>query len=148
MREWERRVLLWAIDQKWMEQLADMDYLREHIGLRGYAHQDPFVEYSREAYEMFQAMLQRVREETLRWVFYFEPVAEEAAASQQVRVHVVSEVSAGEGGDGSGGTATRTRRATKQRPAKTSRKVGPNDPCPCGSGKKYKKCCMLKEQQG
>ncbi|MFA0754015.1 MAG: hypothetical protein IMHGJWDQ_001798, partial [Candidatus Fervidibacter sp.] len=144
MREWERRVLLWAIDQKWMEHLADMDYLREHIHLRAYGQQDPLVEYRREAYEMFQAMLQRVREETLRWVFYTEPVAEETAATTgQVRVQVVTEESAG---DGSGGTATRTRRATKQRPAKTSRKVGPNAPCPCGSGKKYKKCCMLKEQ--
>jgi len=147
MREWERRVLLWVIDQKWMEQLADMDYLREHIHLRAYAQQDPLVEYRREAYEMFQAMLQRVREETLRWVFYAEPVVEEAAATQQVRVHVVSEVSSGDGGDSGDGTAMRTRRATKQKPVKTARKVGPNDPCPCGSGKKYKKCCMLKERQ-
>jgi preprotein translocase subunit SecA len=147
MREWERRVLLWVIDQKWMEQLADMDYLREHIHLRAYAQQDPLVEYRREAYEMFQAMLQRVREETLRWVFYAEPVVEEAAATQQVRVHVVSEVSGSDGGDSGDGTATRTRRATKQKPVKTARKVGPNDPCPCGSGKKYKKCCMLKERQ-
>jgi preprotein translocase subunit SecA len=144
LRDFERRVLLWAIDQKWMEHLADMDYLREHIHLRAYGQQDPFVEYQREAYEMFQAMLQRIREETLRWVFFAEPAPAEAA--QQVRVQVVSEVSAGDG-DNASGDGVRTRRASKQRPVRSSRKVGPNDPCPCGSGKKYKKCCMLKEQQ-
>lgn len=149
MRALERRSLLWVIDQKWMEQLADMDYLREHIGLRGYAQQDPLVEYRREAYEMFQAMLQRVREETLRWVFYFEPVVEEAVTPQRVRVRVVSEISGSGDEDESGsGTATKTKRATKQKPVKATKKVGPNDPCPCGSGKKYKKCCMLKERQG
>jgi preprotein translocase subunit SecA len=93
---------------------------------------------------MFQAMLQRIREETLRWVFFAEPAPVEAA--QQVRVQVVSEVSAGDG-DNASGDGVRTRRASKQRPVRSSRKVGPNDPCPCGSGKKYKKCCMLKEQQ-
>lgn len=127
-----------------MEHLADMDYLREHIHLRAYAQQDPFVEYQREAYEMFQAMLQRIREETLRWVFFAEPEPMESA--QQVQVQVVSEISAGEVGNASGDGA-RTRRASKQRPVRSGRKVGPNDPCPCGSGKKYKKCCMLKEQQ-
>lgn len=148
LRDWERRVLLWVIDRKWMEQLADMDYLREHIHLRAYAQQDPLVEYRREAYEMFQAMLQRVREETLRFVFYSEPVVEEAAATQQVRVQVVSEVGGeGDSNEGGGGATVQTKRATKQKPVKTTRKVGPNDPCPCGSGKKYKKCCMLKERQ-
>ncbi len=145
LREWERRVLLWAIDQKWMEQLADMDYLREHIRLRAFAQQDPLVEYRREAYEMFQSMLQRIREETLRFVFYAEPAVEETVAARQARVQVLTE-GGGDGESGDGGVATRTRRSTKRRPVKSATKVGPNDPCPCGSGKKYKKCCMLKER--
>lgn len=140
MRDFERRVLLWTIDQKWMEHLENMDYLREHIGLRGYAQQDPLVEYQREAYEMFQQMIQSIREETLRWTFFYEP-AEEEMAVQQVRVHVVTE---GEGDDG----IQARQRSRKQHPVRIGKKVGRNDPCPCGSGKKYKKCCMLKEQMG
>ncbi len=138
MRSLERWALLRVIDEKWRDHLADMDYLREHIHLRSMAQQDPLVEYRKEAYEMFQEMLQGIREETLRWVFFLEPVEEKEVRARASRVVIV---------DRDGGNSQDERRPARTQPARSRRKVGRNDPCPCGSGKKYKKCCMLKEQK-
>lgn len=131
MRQIERWVTLRVIDEKWVEHLQAMDYLREGINLRAYAQQDPLVAFKKEAYEYFQAMIEAIERDILLWVFHVQPRTQ----PQQVRVRNVTPV--GEGGNGPSGTAGRTVIA------KT--KVGRNDPCPCGSGKKYKKCCLLKE---
>jgi preprotein translocase subunit SecA len=134
MREIERRALLGSLDRNWVDHLQTMDALREGIGLRGYAGQDPIIPYTNEAYDVFQKMLQEVREQTIRGVFN----ATLRIPPARSYYHVVTE-SAGDG-DGEG----RKKRQTYIAPGK----VGRNAPCPCGSGKKYKKCCMLKLQAG
>jgi preprotein translocase subunit SecA len=77
MREFERIILLQVIDSQWKDHLLGMDYLKEGIGLRGYGQRDPLVEYKKESYEMFQAMMDRIEEETIRYLFLFQPVVEE-----------------------------------------------------------------------
>ena len=117
------------IDDKWVEHLNAMDYLREGIHLRGYAQIDPLVAYKKEAYEMFQALLNSIQDEMVNVMFHLE-IQTEPPKPQRRRVFTpVSEdgalMPAGNGhGQMDGG-----------------RKLGRNEPCPCGSGKKYKKCC-------
>lgn len=120
MRQLERVVVLRVIDQKWMDHLDAMDDLREGIGLRAYGQKDPLLEYQSEAYDMFEQMKQAITEDVVRLMFKLEVVKE----PEQPR-HAVLPM----GGE---------KPATKVRQGK---KVGRNDPCPCGSGKKYKKCC-------
>ena len=125
MRQLERYVLLRVVDEGWMAHLDAMDDLRDGIGLRAYAQRDPLVEYKHEAYEAFQSMIQSIQENTVRNVFKLTIVKE--PEKRQV-------VASGPGDGSSGGGAVgKAQAATK--------KVGRNDPCPCGSGKKYKKCC-------
>lgn len=119
MRELERRILLHFIDQKWMDHIDAMDQLRNGISLRAYGQKDPLVEYKFEAYEAFQAMVYSIKEDVVRFV---------------LRVKVVKEPEEHRAVAYSGGEET-----TRQ-PAR-SKKVGRNEPCPCGSGKKYKQCC-------
>ena len=114
--ELERILLLQNIDYWWREQLYDMDYLREGINLRAYGQKDPLVEYKIEAFQLFNNTLQLIKENFFRYLFHVEVVTEEAPAPAPAR-------RAGAGAQ------------------PVSRKVGRNDPCPCGSGKKYKKCC-------
>ncbi|HAI21971.1 MAG TPA: preprotein translocase subunit SecA [Clostridiales bacterium UBA8153] len=122
MRNIERVVLLHVVDQHWVNHLTGMDELREGIGLRAYGQRDPLLEYQSEAYGMFQSMQERIKEDVVRYLFRArlepkeEPLRRERPASH----------AAGQAG-----------RSTAQR----QRKVGRNDPCPCGSGKKFKKCC-------
>jgi preprotein translocase subunit SecA len=148
MRDYERRVVLWAISTKWIDHLANMDYLRDHIHLRAYGQRDPFIEYQREAYEMFQQLLQSIREEVVRWAFYGQPEIQQ----RQTRVSEVRERHdevtkiAVEETDAEATIASAEERTDVIRPVRVQ-KVGRNDPCPCGSGKKYKKCCMLKEME-
>jgi preprotein translocase subunit SecA len=142
MRALERWVMLRVINDKWMEHLANMDYLREGIGLRGYAQQDPLVAYKKEAYEMFQHMLASIQEDVIRWIYHVQV----APPQPQPNVQVTSMSGAGstpttEEGNGAARPAARAAVAT----AVKTQKVGRNDPCPCGSGKKYKKCCMNKQ---
>ncbi|HEX6202434.1 MAG TPA: SEC-C metal-binding domain-containing protein, partial [Thermoanaerobaculia bacterium] len=135
-RLFERDVMLRVLDQAWKDHLLALDHLKEGIGLRGYGQRDPKQEYKRESFELFQEMKERVEDQVIKTLFRLEPVSEEQLAEQRRR---------------------RTERAPAQRfqftaPAKTSApqkpatvvnkgdKVGRNDPCPCGSGKKYKKC--------
>ncbi|MBM3495312.1 MAG: preprotein translocase subunit SecA, partial [Armatimonadetes bacterium] len=124
MRNLERHIALQVINQKWMEHLANMDYLREGINLRGYGQQDPLVVYNKEAFQMFEDMQQAIQDEIARYMFHVQYVQER----QQPRRHyqVFDE---GDGSDGGSRTAV----------AK-ARKLGRNDPCHCGSGKKYKHC--------
>ena len=129
MRELERLILLRVMDSKWMEHLRAMDDLREGIGLRAYGQRDPLMEYKFEAYEMFQAMLQEMQEDVIQLLFRVRLVSEEQQRQQDRLAQAVTN----RNGDGDGGN--------KQVPVRRETKVGRNDPCPCGSGKKYKRCC-------
>lgn len=126
LRELERMVLLSIIDNKWREHLYEMDYLQEGIGLRAYGQRDPLVEYQREAFDMFQEMKAAIQEEFVRYIYRVELVRQdEPARPRPQRVHL----SKGDGGGGSDGSAQAA-----------GEKIPRNAPCPCGSGKKYKKC--------
>jgi len=131
MRELERVVMLRVVDEYWMDNIDAMDDLKQGIGLRAYAQHDPVIAYKEEGYEMFQAMIQAIREETVRRLF----LVQLRPAQEVKREKVAKETSAS-------GTSVQ---AVKKQPVKKAAKVGPNDPCPCGSGKKYKKCCRDKD---
>ena len=131
MRELERVVMLRVVDEYWMDQIDAMDDLKQGITLRAYAQEDPVVAYKREGYEMFEAMIQAIREETVRRIF----IARIKTDEELKREKVAKEAAAVSTGD----------KTVKQQPVRKGKKVGPNDPCPCGSGKKYKKCCRDKD---
>ena len=133
MRELERVVMLRVVDEYWMDNIDAMDDLKQGIGLRAYGQHDPVVAYKNEGYEMFQAMISAIREETIRRMFLVRV---------QPRQEVKREKVAKETGTFAAGE-TQVKKAPVRNAAK---KVGPNDPCPCGSGKKYKKCCMQKDK--
>lgn len=124
IRELERVILLKVIDRKWMDHIDDMDQLRQGIGLQAYAQKDPKVEYKLSGYEMFDAMTDNIREDTVRLLFHVK-------IEQKVEREQVAKVT-GTNKDDSLAKAPVKREAVK---------VYPNDPCPCGSGKKYKQCC-------
>ncbi|MBN1842773.1 MAG: preprotein translocase subunit SecA [Deltaproteobacteria bacterium] len=124
----ERMVVLQVVDNLWKEHLLSMDHLKEGIGLRGYGQQDPLVVYKREGFDMFSQMIERIKEETVRLLFRVQIARpEEIAAKEKARREKISY------SHGEEGAKTPVRR--------TQKKVGRNQPCPCGSGKKYKKCC-------
>ena len=127
IREIERVILLKVIDRKWMDHIDDMDQLRQGIGLQAYGQKDPLVEYKMSAYEMFDAMTSSIQEDTVRLLFHVK-------IEQKVEREEVAKVT-GTNKDDSGP------REPKKR---TVEKIYPNDPCPCGSGKKYKQCCGRK----
>ncbi|MDD6661072.1 MAG: preprotein translocase subunit SecA [Lachnospiraceae bacterium] len=127
LRELERVILLKVIDRKWMDHIDDMDQLRQGIGLQAYGQRDPLVEYKMSAYEMFDAMSAGIQEDTVRLLFHVK-------VEQKVEREEVAKVT-GTNKDESGPRAPKKRAADK---------VYPNDPCPCGSGKKYKQCCGRK----
>ena len=174
MRHHERWIMLSVLDSQWKDHLLSMDHLKEGIGLRGYGQHDPLVEYKRESFEMFEAMMTRFQEETTRWLYLMQildadedrqreraredfPVAERAA---ELRPHDTR-------GDGRSARRIATsvddmeeqvqRRKKReleqarmagsgeaqqvQQVVRSGEKIGRNDPCTCGSGKKYKKCC-------
>ena len=130
MRELERVVLLKNVDSKWMDHIDAMTELRNGIGLRAYGQYDPVVEYKREGFDMFDAMIDSIREDTVRMIF----LAQVRTREEPKREQVAKETGAAGATDGS----------VKAEPKRAGKKPGPNDPCPCGSGKKYKKCCYLK----
>jgi len=138
MREIERLVMLRTIDSAWIEQLDNMDSLREGIGLRGWGGRDPLVEYKIEGYTMFQEMMRGVREEIIRMIFKVQlaPKLEDGNWAEEVELLPKKKV-VSYGAVPKASAAPVVRRALK---------VGRNDPCPCGSGKKYKKCCLVKEE--
>ncbi len=126
-RDAERTLLLRAVDMHWMDHLDAMDDLRQGIGLRAYAQQDPVVVYRKESFDMFEEMVDGIREDTARMLL----TVSVERRPQFRRTAVMKEV----GASGDGTAAPRTVRKTAEQ------RVGRNDPCPCGSGKKYKKCC-------
>jgi len=177
MRHHERIIMLSVLDQQWKDHLLSMVHLREGIGLRGYGQHDPLVEYKRESFDMFEAMMERFEEETVRYLYLMQIIERREDGTYSSGGPIDggtlggprSRVPAGTGG-GNGGPRPRSRAVTsmddmeaafqrrKKRELEAARmagagaqeavqqvvrgdKVGRNDPCPCGSGKKYKKCC-------
>ena len=132
MRELERVVMLRVVDEYWMDNIDAMDDLKQGIGLRAYGQHDPVIAYKEEGYEMFQAMVAAIREETIRRMFLVRIQPQQEVKRERVARET--------------GTAAAVRSEIKKVPVRKEKKVGPNDPCPCGSGKKYKKCCMQKDK--
>ena len=133
MRYHERMIMLQIVDSHWKDHLLAMDHLKEGIGLRGYGQRDPLVEYKKESYQLFEDLMGRIEEDTLRFLFLLQPVQEEKQAEQierrRRRQEFMMSNQQANGGDGA------ARQVKRDAP-----KVGRNDPCPCGSGKKFKKC--------
>ena len=132
MRELERVVMLRVVDEYWMDNIDAMDDLKQGIGLRAYGQHDPVIAYKEEGYQMFEAMIQAIKDETIRRMFLVR-----LAPQQEVKRERVAKET---------GTAAASQSQVKKQPIRKDQKVGPNDPCPCGSGKKYKKCCMQKDK--
>ena len=132
MRELERVMMLRVVDEYWMDNIDAMQELRQGIGLRAYGQNDPVVEYKREGYEMFERMIAAIQEETLRRIFLAR-----VQVGGEVKRQRVAKVT----GESAGNDQT-----VKKQPVKRGDKPGRNDPCPCGSGKKYKKCCGMHEE--
>ena len=175
MRYHERMIMLSVLDQQWKDHLLNMDHLKEGIGLRGYGQKDPLVEYKRESFDMFEAMLQRFQEDTTRYLYLMQIIGRSDAGiagpgrtGLQGQDESAPTTHSGRGSDGNGkrppiatsvddleeAFQRRKRRELEQarmagagdrqpvqQVVRSGAKVGRNDPCPCGSGKKYKKCC-------
>jgi preprotein translocase subunit SecA len=126
--------MLQIIDTRWKDHLLAMDHLKEGIGLRGYAQKNPLNEYKREAFEIFSTMMSLIKAEITEYLFKIQmSKAEEVAPKMDARrPRYVEHRGAEAGGNGDGKPATVRREG---------RKIGRNEPCPCGSGKKYKRCC-------
>jgi preprotein translocase subunit SecA len=133
MRWLERRIILDIVDTQWKDHLLTLDHLKEGIGLRGYGQKDPLVEFKKEAFTLFEDMMGRIDTETVRYLFLVQPARPEDEAREierrQRRQQQEMQLQAGAAAQ-----------AEQPKPVRTGAKVGRNDPCPCGSGKKYKKC--------
>ena len=134
MARWlERRILLDIVDSQWKDHLLTLDHLKEGIGLRGYAQKDPVVEFKKEAFILFEDMMGRIDSEAVRFLYLMQPAKPEDEAKQierrQRRQQQELQYQAGPA------------QAEAPKPVRTGAKIGRNDSCPCGSGKKYKKCC-------
>ena len=132
MREVERVIMLRVVDEFWMDHIDAMDDLKQGIGLRSYGQHDPVIAYKEEGYQMFEAMIAAIREETVRRLFLVQVQPKQEVKRQRVAKEMATNAPAD--------------KTVKAQPIRKATKVGPNDPCPCGSGKKYKKCCMQKDK--
>jgi preprotein translocase subunit SecA len=137
MRRYERHILLQIIDSSWKDHLLAMDHMKDGIGLRAFGQRDPLVEYKRESFEMFSQMKERIENEAVRFLFLLDPMTEEERRQEeekrrQEQAQIFRAASSG----AAGVTARGGVQAVKRQEAK----VGRNDPCHCGSGKKYKRC--------
>ena len=135
MREVERRFLLLTVDKHWMDHIDAMDQLREGIGLRAMGNQDPVVQYRNEGFDMFETMTAEIRNETVMNLYH--PVIRVPERRQPDMIPRQP----GAASDPARNAATNAGSPEKAKPFRVAKKIGPNDPCPCGSGKKYKKCC-------
>ena len=154
LRRVERDVMLQIVDTQWKDHLYSLDHLKEGIGLRGYAQKDPLVEYKRESFELFQAMKERIDTEMVRYLWRLRPVVQgEGEPTARPALRQRAPVTLNDPGAGGSAFAGAPGARSRPTPARTggddaavrtvrrdSPKVGRNDPCPCGSGKKYKKC--------
>ena len=132
MRFHERMIMLQIVDAQWKDHLLTMDHLKEGIGLRGYGKRDPLVEYKRESYDMFTSLMDRIEDETLRFLFLMKTPEEQEEMIRQYQRRKRREQA--EMQMVGGGAAEKPQQVIRRE------KIGRNDPCPCGSGKKYKKC--------
>ncbi len=175
LRETERMIMLNVIDNQWKDHLLSMDHLKEGINLRSYGQKDPLIEYKKEGFDLFRDMMDRIEDETIRYLFFLQRVEDPGASVPYPEVW--AEEPDDEGGEPVGVAVADDRPSAAQKAAQNSvldftrsierkkekelaaiqfiggesskpkqpviavKKVGPNDPCPCGSGKKYKKCC-------
>jgi preprotein translocase subunit SecA len=143
MRTHERIIMLQIVDTQWKDHLYAMDHLKEGIGLRGYGQRDPLIEYKRESFQMFEAMWDRIEEEAVRYLFLLQPVREQAM--EEPPKARPSRLLFNDPGASPSAFARRESKggvdAAVKTVKRTTAKVGRNAPCPCGSGKKYKKCC-------
>jgi len=158
MRDIERRCMLEVVDAQWRDHLHEMDLLKDGVYLRAYANKDPLIEYKRESYDLFQSLISRIQENVARLAFtrYYltqeqmESMLRDADARHEqfdtfdhAKQQVAATSNATPPPQFSGGYSQPVEE--KQRPVRVAEKVGRNDPCPCGSGKKYKKCCGIHE---
>jgi preprotein translocase subunit SecA len=143
LRYLEKVIMLQSIDFHWKDHLLAIDQLKEGIGLRGYGQKDPRIEYQKEAYQMFLEMLDRIKRDTIEKLFAIQIAKEKGAEEIKLERKQNFVLSRGEAAQGGGGKTESGKGVTVRREGK---KVGRNDPCPCGSGKKYKRCCLLKEE--
>jgi preprotein translocase subunit SecA len=134
MRTHERMIMLQVVDSQWKDHLLAMDHLKEGIGLRGYGQRDPLVEYKRESFDMFEALMDRIEDETLRFLFLMRTPEEEEEMIRQYQRRKRREQQEMRMVGGDAGVAEKPQQVIRRE------KIGRNDPCPCGSGKKYKKC--------
>jgi preprotein translocase subunit SecA len=132
MRWLERRILLDIVDAQWKDHLLSLDHLKEGIGLRGYAQKDPLVEFKKEAFTLFDDLMDRIDKESVRFLFLVQPAKPEDEARQIERRQRQQQQNLQ--------FQTGAAQAEPPKPVRAAAKVGRNDPCPCGSGKKYKKC--------
>ncbi|MBN2706727.1 MAG: preprotein translocase subunit SecA [Deltaproteobacteria bacterium] len=132
MRQLEKIILLHTLDNLWKDHLYAIDQLKEGIGLRGYGQKDPLREYQREGFEMFSDMIERIKEDVVGQLFHIQVTREEEVEELDQQARHEQEMVLSHGGRTEDG---------KRKPVVSGSKVGRNDPCPCGSGKKYKKCC-------
>ncbi|QGG49240.1 preprotein translocase subunit SecA [Heliorestis convoluta] len=128
LRDLERMIMLQMVDQNWMDHLDAMDQLRHGIGLRAYGQKDPLVEYKYEAYDMFNEMINNIQESFLRYIYRINVVKEQPLEEPQETVL-------------SKATENRYEESGPKKPVRSTENIGRNDPCPCGSGKKFKRCC-------
>jgi preprotein translocase subunit SecA len=141
MRTYERIIMLNIIDAQWKDHLLSIDHLKQGIGLVGYGQKDPLVEYKKQSFDLFQEMLDRIDQTTIRSLFNLQVVTEQPPEQLQQRraprrPSSLTFTGPNQGATAAGEEAAKTKTITRDQP-----KIGPNKPCPCGSGKKYKKCC-------
>jgi preprotein translocase subunit SecA len=129
MRRLEKIFMLQAVDHQWKDHLLAMDHLKEGVGLRGYGQKDPLIEYKKEGFEMFEEMKSRIVETTVESLFRVKAAKQDEQAIERKQRRQLAQLSFVGGGE-----------AAAPRPVHADKKVGRNDPCPCGSGLKYKKC--------
>ena len=133
MRQYERLILLNVLDAHWKDHLLAMDQLKEGIGLRGYGQRDPLVEYKKESFATFEQMMDGIEEQSLRYLYLLQPVEDKDKVREMERRQRKQEMVMGPAEEA----------PEPRRPVIRGPKIGRNEPCPCGSGKKYKKCCAL-----
>ncbi len=133
MRQYERLILLNVLDAHWKDHLLAMDQLKEGIGLRGYGQRDPLVEYKKESFATFAQMMDGIEEQSLRYLYLLQPVEDKDKVREMERRQRKQEMVMGPAEEA----------PEPRRPVIRGPKIGRNEPCPCGSGKKYKKCCAL-----
>lgn len=143
LRYLEKVIMLQSIDHHWKDHLLAIDQLKEGIGLRGYGQKDPLIEYQKEAYQMFLEMLDRIKKDTVEKLFAIQIAKEKDLNEVKIERKQTFFLTRGEMMPGRSGVTEDGKGVTIRR---EGRKVGRNDPCPCGSGKKYKRCCLLKEE--